>query len=58
MMSVLRIWTVSVMAEKMPMENCWNDTDGGGGGGPKYLGEKPVPVPLCPSLVSHEIAWD
>jgi hypothetical protein len=28
------------------MEHRWNETDGGK---PKYLGEKPVPVPLCPT---------
>jgi len=22
------------------------------------LGEKPVSLPLCPSQISHELAWD
>ena len=36
------------------MEHRWNDTDGK----TEVLGEKPVPVPLCPPQISHELAWN
>jgi hypothetical protein len=32
------------------MEHQWNETDRGK---PKYSGEKPVPVPLCPPQIPH-----
>ena len=27
-------------------------------GNTEVLGEKPVPLPLCPQKISHELAWD
>jgi hypothetical protein len=32
------------------MEHRWNEIDRGK---PKYSGEKPVPVPLCPPQIPH-----
>jgi hypothetical protein len=26
-------------------------------GKPEVVGEKPVPVPLCPPQISHELTW-
>jgi hypothetical protein len=37
------------------MEHRWNETDRGK---PKYSGEKPVPVPLCPPQIPHGLTWD
>jgi hypothetical protein len=37
------------------MENRWNEIDRGK---PKYSGEKPVPVPLCPSQIPHGLTRD
>jgi len=36
------------------MEHWWNDTERG----KEVRSEKPVLVPLCPSQISHELAWD
>jgi hypothetical protein len=36
------------------MEQRWNDTDRGKTEG---LGEKPVPVPLCPPQIPHGLTW-
>jgi hypothetical protein len=38
----------------MDMEHWWNHT---GGGKTKILGEKPVPVSLCPQQMLHGLAW-
>jgi hypothetical protein len=37
------------------MEHRWNEIDRGK---PKYLGEKPVPVPLCPPQIPHGLTRD
>jgi hypothetical protein len=37
------------------MEQWWNDDYQGK---PKELGDKPVPVILCPSEISPEVTWD
>jgi hypothetical protein len=37
------------------MEHRWNVTDRGK---PKYSGEKPVPVPLCPPQIPYGLTWD
>jgi hypothetical protein len=37
------------------MEHRWNEIDRGN---PKYLGEKRVPVPLCPPQIPHGLTRD
>jgi hypothetical protein len=37
------------------MEHRWNEVDKGK---PKYSGEKPVPVPLCPPQITHGLTRD
>ena len=37
------------------MEHRWNEIDRGER---MYFGEKPVPLPLCPSQIPHGLMWD
>ena len=47
LVSVIDYW-------KMSMEYWWKDSERGKHG----LSEKPIPIPLCPSHISHWLAWD
>jgi hypothetical protein len=37
------------------MGHWWNDTDRKK---TEVRGEKPIPVPVCPSQIPHELAWN
>jgi hypothetical protein len=48
-------WRWLVFSFFRVMEHRWNLIDGGK---PKYSGEKPVPVPLCPPQIPHGLTRD
>jgi len=43
------------MKTKMSTEHWWNKTDRAE---PKYSGDNPGPVPLCPKQISNLLTWD
>jgi hypothetical protein len=48
-------WRWLIFSIFQVMEHRWNETDRGK---PKYSGEKPVPVPLCPPQILHGLTRD
>jgi hypothetical protein len=48
-------WRWLVFSFFRVMEHMWNETDRGK---PKYSGQKPVPVPLCPPQIPHGLTRD